>query len=114
MLLSSGIQRRLVRMRIHVSEEYITSIFRVENQPSKKQACSRWLDRILQLPPDMTLFSCSANFSTLKMEVIRFSETSVNIQTTWRYIPEDCNIQEANHLSGFMKVTSNKVPSQRL
>jgi hypothetical protein len=25
-------------------EEYITSFFRVENQPSKKEACSGWLD----------------------------------------------------------------------
>jgi hypothetical protein len=35
-------------------------------------------------------------FSTLKMEVIRFSETSVHIWTTRRHIPEDCNIQHKN------------------
>jgi hypothetical protein len=29
-----------------VSEERITSIFRVENEPSKKPACSRWLDSL--------------------------------------------------------------------
>jgi hypothetical protein len=28
-------------------------------------------------------------FSTLKMEAIHFSETSVHIRTTWCYIPED-------------------------
>jgi hypothetical protein len=31
-------------MLINVSEERITSFFRVENQPSKKPGCSRWLD----------------------------------------------------------------------
>jgi hypothetical protein len=30
-------------------------------------------------------------FSTLKMEVICFSETSVHIRTIWCYIPEDGN-----------------------
>jgi hypothetical protein len=33
--------------RTDVSEEYITSIFRIENQPSKKPARSRWLGRTL-------------------------------------------------------------------
>jgi hypothetical protein len=27
-----------------VSEERMTSIFRIENQPSKEPACSRWLE----------------------------------------------------------------------
>jgi hypothetical protein len=31
-------------------------------------------------------------FSTFKMEVLSFSETSVHIWTTRRYIPEDGNI----------------------
>jgi hypothetical protein len=31
------------------SMEYITSVFRVENQPSNKPACSRWLGGILTL-----------------------------------------------------------------
>jgi hypothetical protein len=31
-------------------------------------------------------------FSTLKMQVIQTSETSVHIRTTWNYIPEDGNI----------------------
>jgi hypothetical protein len=35
------------------------------------------------------LISCMANSSSLKMEAIRSSETSVNFhRTTWRYIPE--------------------------
>jgi hypothetical protein len=33
-----------------------------------------------------------ARSSTLKMDVIRSSETSDHIRTTWRYIPEDGNI----------------------
>jgi hypothetical protein len=37
-----------------------------------------------------TLVSCSTYYSTLKMEAIRSSETSVDFQrTTLRYIPED-------------------------
>jgi hypothetical protein len=43
-----------------VSEEHIASIFRVEKKPS-----------------DFTLVFCSAHFSTLKMEAICSSETSV-------------------------------------
>jgi hypothetical protein len=39
-----------------------------------------------------TLLSCSAWFSTLKMEIICSSETSVNIRTTLSYIPEDSTI----------------------
>jgi hypothetical protein len=31
-----------VVMNVGVSEQHITSIFRVENQPSKKSACSRF------------------------------------------------------------------------
>jgi hypothetical protein len=43
-----------------------------------------------EVPPVFTLVSCSAYFSTLKMEEIFFSETSVDFQwTTRRYIPED-------------------------
>jgi hypothetical protein len=36
--------RRAVRMRTYVSEECITSVFRIENQSSRKPARSRWLD----------------------------------------------------------------------
>jgi hypothetical protein len=46
-------------------------------------------------PPSVT---CShgfffSSFSTLKMEVIRSSEMSVHIWTTWCYIPEDDNFR---------------------
>jgi hypothetical protein len=51
-----------------VSEGRITSIFRVENQTNKKPECSRCLGRI------------------------RFSETSIHIRSSWRYIPENANI----------------------
>jgi hypothetical protein len=47
------------------------------------------------LLPAFTLVSCSAYFSTLKMEAVCSSETSVDFQrTTWRYIPEYCTLQE--------------------
>jgi hypothetical protein len=47
-------------------------------------------DQRLCLPPAFTLVSCSAYSSTLKMEAVYYSETSVDFQrTTRRYIPED-------------------------
>jgi hypothetical protein len=47
-------------------------------------------------PPAFTLVSCSAYSSTLKIEAICSSETSVDFQqTTRRYIPEDSTLH--NH-----------------
>jgi hypothetical protein len=66
-----------------VSEEHISSIFKVEKnklskKPARKQvACTYW-------------FLTQLIFSTLKMEDICYSEASVDTQrTTRRYIPED-------------------------
>jgi hypothetical protein len=57
-----------------------------KNKPSKKPA---WIQ-----VASIVLVSCSAHFSTLKMEAI--SEMSVDFQrTTRRYIPEDRNLH--NH-----------------
>jgi hypothetical protein len=50
------------------------SIFRVEKFVSEEPACSG---------------SSLADFSTLKMETIRSSETSVHTRSTRRHIPED-------------------------
>jgi hypothetical protein len=45
------------------------------------------------LPLAFTLVSCSAYFSTLKMEAICSSEMPVDVQQiTWRYIPEDSTL----------------------
>jgi hypothetical protein len=45
--------------------------------------------------PAFTLVSCLAYSSTLKMEAICFSETSVDFQrNTQRYIPEDSTFRE--------------------
>jgi hypothetical protein len=53
---------------------------RCKNKPSKK--------------PAFTLVSCSAHFSTLKVEAICSSETSVDFQwTERRYIPQDSTLQ---------------------
>jgi hypothetical protein len=41
MLTSSGIEHRVVRIRIEVSEECIAYIFSVENQPCKKSMCQQ-------------------------------------------------------------------------
>jgi hypothetical protein len=46
-----------------------------------------WTDISLQLPTHVG--SSLADFSTLKMEAIRSSETSVHTRSTRRHIPED-------------------------
>jgi hypothetical protein len=69
----------------------------------------------LSLPPAFTLVSCSAYSSTLKIEAICSSQTSVYFQQmTRRYIPEYSTLQlsmylfKLLHLSG----TNNKVHGQ--
>jgi hypothetical protein len=76
---SSGIRRRVVsRVVPDVSEERIASIFRVEEVISAS------------LPPAYLVVLAEIISSTLKMEAICSSETSVAIQqTTRRHIPED-------------------------
>jgi hypothetical protein len=37
-----GTQCRVVRMWTNVSDEHITSVFRVENPPSKRPVCRKW------------------------------------------------------------------------
>jgi hypothetical protein len=59
-----------------VSEKPIYSIFRVENP-------REWNQR-QQVTPDPL-----AHFSAMKMEAIRYSETSVNVRFTQRHTPED-------------------------
>jgi hypothetical protein len=65
-----------------------------ENQASKKTACSRWLGIQQEILPTHVLHAgfLLRWFSTLKMELIDSSETSVHIRTTRSYIPEDGNI----------------------
>jgi hypothetical protein len=59
-----------------VSEEHIASIFREEISSARNQQASKWLLAKL--------------ISSLKMEAICSSKTSVDAQrTTRRYIPED-------------------------
>jgi hypothetical protein len=46
------------------------------------------------------LVSCSAYFSTLKMEAICSSETSADFkQTTCRYIPDDSTLSNIIHVT---------------
>jgi hypothetical protein len=66
---SSGMWRRVDLMWTDVSEERIVSIF--------------------SLQPPAHAGSSLADFSTLKMETIRSSETSVHTRSTRRHIPED-------------------------
>jgi hypothetical protein len=54
--------------------------------------------------------SCTAYSSTLKMEVIRSSETSVDFQrTTGRYIPEDSTLHShrCEHFKSYKKLLNS-------
>jgi hypothetical protein len=67
----------------------------------------------LCLPYAFTVLSCSAYSSTLKMEAICSSETSVGFQrTTWRYIPEDSTLHI--HRCENLKSYRHKEASQRI
>jgi hypothetical protein len=74
---SSGMWRCADVVWTDVSEEPVAPIFRVENSASEEPAWASGCS--LQL----------ADFSTLKMEAIRSSETSVHTRSTWRHIPEN-------------------------
>jgi hypothetical protein len=74
------LQRRVVRRQSDVSKENITYIFRVE-ELIKQEAN-------LLLP--VSCFACS---STLNMEAICSPETPGSLWITWRYNPENRNLQ---------------------
>jgi hypothetical protein len=68
-------------------------------------------------PPAFTLVSCSAYFSTLKMEAICSSETSVDTQlTTRRYIPEDGTLHNhcCENLKSYIVLPCSQEPSTEL
>jgi hypothetical protein len=86
--------------------ERIASIFTVERAVNQREqvAYSPSLlvliqlvvsDWWLSLQPPAHAGSPLADFSTMKMEAIRSSETSVNARSTQRHIPEDDILQEA-------------------
>jgi hypothetical protein len=103
--------RRVDLVWSDVSEKRIASIFRVEKSASEEQAsaatCSRLFlargffypedgdDTFLRnvgshsLQPPAQDGSSLADFSTLKIEAIRSSETSIHTRSTRRHIAED-------------------------
>jgi hypothetical protein len=56
---------------------------------NKKNRMTESSYRLLKLQPPAHAGSSLANFSTLKMEAIRSSETSVHTGSTRHHIPED-------------------------
>jgi hypothetical protein len=76
---SSGVWSCVDLASTYVSEERIASTFRVEKSARLPSS----------LQPPAHAGSSLADFSTLKMEAIRSSETSVNARSTQRHIPED-------------------------
>jgi hypothetical protein len=66
-------------------EECMASIFRVEKSASEEPAwAATWL--LLATAHARSLLT---DFSTLKMDTIHSSYTSVHRRSTWRHIPED-------------------------
>jgi hypothetical protein len=82
---SSGIWRRIDLVWTDFSEERIASIFRAEKSANEEPV---WAGGCRLSPPAHT-GSSFADFSALKMEVIRSSETSVYTKYTRRHNPED-------------------------
>jgi hypothetical protein len=87
----------------YTCEEYhllgYNAVQSVESQPTFRRnilppfSGSKNKQAELCLPPAYTLVSCSAYFSTMKMEAICSSETSVDFQrTTRRHTPEDSTL----------------------
>jgi hypothetical protein len=71
MLRSSQLQRIVVLTGIEIWEECITSIFRIENHPSKEPDCSRRLGSWLSLLGAILPAQCDNFFTlpaTLKIE----------------------------------------------
>jgi hypothetical protein len=68
-----------------VPEEYIAFIFRVEKSASEEPASAGGY----RLQPPAHAGSSLSDFSTLKMEAIRSSETSIHKKFTQRHISED-------------------------
>jgi hypothetical protein len=86
--------RRLDLVWTDFSEGRIASIFRVDKSSSEE--------------PLAHAGSSLADFSTLKMEVIRPSETSVHTRSTRRQIPEDdiLHSHRRENLKSYMCLTS--------
>jgi hypothetical protein len=99
----SGIRRPVDIVLTDVSEEPIASIFRVEEKRRKSASedpvwagTNRLICLLTNLLVPAHAGSSLADFlfsSTLKMEAIHFSETSVNTISTRCHIPEDCFLQ---------------------
>jgi hypothetical protein len=87
---SSGMWRCVDPSFTDVSEERIASIFRVNKSASGKPALAGQPKQlVLRLQPPADAGSPLADFSTLKMEAMCSFETSVNVGSTPRHIPED-------------------------
>jgi hypothetical protein len=77
----SGMWHRVDIVWTDVSEEHITSILTVEKSASE------------ELQPLAHAGNSLADFSTVKMEVIRFSVTSIHTRSTRCHIPQDGILQ---------------------
>jgi hypothetical protein len=82
---SSGVLRLVALVRIDVSEQCITSVFRVTRNGELGTALAVTSNRLVTA----NIVPSSPVLVTLMMEAIRYSETSVLTRATRHYSPED-------------------------
>jgi hypothetical protein len=77
-----------------VSEERITSIFRVENQPRKKRSCSRWLGKISRINSTYGLHGAiSQKMTTFITTAVRTSDPTNG--SVADHLHRLCNVRQA-------------------
>jgi hypothetical protein len=94
--------RRVDLVSTDVSEERVASIFRLEKSASEEPV---WTGGRWQQPAHIG--SSLADFSSLKMEATRSSETSVDTRSTWRHIPGDIlHSHRCEYLKSYAGITA--------
>jgi hypothetical protein len=68
----------------------------------------------LQTEPPADVGSALADYSTLEMEAIRSSQTSVHTRSTWHHIPEEGILQINRSLHKNIKKDFSKYPNKSI
>jgi hypothetical protein len=98
----------LLACDVVLSDRYLPTFrWKVQHPYSRQKSLFDWW--LSLQPPAHAGFSLE-DFSTLKMERIRSSETSVHTRSTWCYIPEDGILHSHGHenLKNYRLLTLSK------